>query len=763
MKTLFVLLFSLLFSVVWMPCAALPIEPIGTIGQPHPQKHAFLSDGTILRTGWTHLQIIHPETGEVIDEFGEGSGIREVVLSPTAEHLAILRPSVDAKTTRVTIWDVTLRQQISEWEIPTYSIAGAFSPKGTLFAIGFDDKIHLWNWQTGEWLVTMTGERRPWKLCNYTAGGGTCSRLRKEHALVFTPKADYLIVASGRPAAELWNVKTHRLEGHFEGHRGNWIEKATISPNGEFLATIGHDSSCVYVWHLDTQELLWWEESGIGNISGAVFSPDSQRLYVATETGELRSSDGETWEGWDDQVRIWDVASGQQLDTFGTEFRKLETLALSPDGKTALLHYRDAIVLWDIEARQQLRMWADFESGLYPPVLSPDGRTLVSVSPYFIKVWDIATRQLRQLISAEGGLFRMFAISPDGQKLAIGRDPWIQLYNLQTGNLETQFPYGRGHSDIAFSSTGRWVAARGYSEILLFDVENPEKVGRAVPADRGISTWFKGLAFSENDEYLVATGDEEQQVLLWKREGDTFVFHYAWHVPELRVNDWEGYAFGKVAGATVLAVPGREHLQIWGLTQHAPELIATLLDVDAPAHFSTDGRYLFAEQDNSLQIWEWQTNTPILHSPIPAHFAVSQDGTVVLSYSAGQIQIWDGRELLPAGTVAVEPRGKRIVTLGQVKQNQLLQNFPNPFNPETWIPFRLANESPITIRIYAATGQLIRVLSPGILPAGDYSSPAQAVYWDGRNEMGEPVSSGVYLYTLHAGAFSATRKMLIRK
>lgn len=759
MKTLFVLLFSLF----WMPCAALPIELIGTIGEPHPEKHAFLSDGTILRVGWTHLQIIHPETGAVIDEFGAGSDIIEVVLSPTAAHLAILRPGVGPKATRVTIWDVTLREQISEWEIPIYSIAGAFSPKGTLFAMGFDDKIHLWNWQTGEWLGTMTGERRPWKQCNYTAGARTCSYFRREHALVFTPNADYLIVASGRPEAELWNVKTRRLEGHFEGHRGNWIEKATISPNGEFLATIGHESNCVYVWQLDTQELLWWEESGIGNISGAVFSPDSQRLYVATETSGLRSSDGETWEGWDDQVHVWDVASGQQLDTFGTEFRQLETLVLSPDGKTTLLHYWDAIVLWDIEARRQLRMWADFESGFYPPVLSRNGRTLVSVSPYFIKVWDIATRQLRQLISAEGGFFRMFAISPDGQKLAVGRDPWIQLYNLQTGDIETQFPYAHGHSDIAFSSTGRWVAARGYKEILLFDVENPGKIQSAIP-DGKHETWFDGIAFSENDAYLVATGGNEDQVLLWKREGDSFAFQYAWQVPELFVGWWEKYAFGKVAGATVLAVPKREHLQIWRLTQHAPELVATLLDGDAPAHFSTDGRYLFGEQDSSLQIWEWQTNTPILHSPIPPHFAVSQDSKVVLSYSdTGQIQIWDGRELLPSGAVAVEPRGKRIVTLGQVKQNQLLQNFPNPFNPETWIPFRLADESLITIHIYAATGQLIRVLSPGILPSGDYSSPAQAVYWDGRNEMGEPVSSGVYLYTLHAGAFSATRKMLIRK
>ena len=757
MKTLF----FLLCSIIWIPAAALAIEPVGTIGQPFAEKHTFLSDGTILRAGWTHLQIVHPETGAVIDEFGERNDISDVVFSPTADYLAILNYDVDSETTRVTIWDVALRQQISEWDVSARFFTGAFSPKGTLFATGFDDKIHLWNWQTGEWLGTMTGERRPWKQCNYTAGGGTCSFVRREHALVFTPSADYLIVASGRPEAELWNVKTRRLEAHFEGHRGNWIKKATISPNGEFLATIGHQSSCIYVWHLETQELLWWEESGIGDVSEAAFSPDSQRLYVATRTGALRSSGGETWEGWDDRVRVWNVASGHQLDSFGTEFRRLETLTLSPDGKTALLHYGDAIVLWDIEAKQQRKVWADFESGLYRPALSPDGQTLVSVSHYFIKVWALASGQLRQLISAEGGLFRMFAISPDGQKFAVGRDPWIQVYNLQTGDIETQFPYGHGHSNIAFSSTGRWVAARGYGEILLFDTENPGNIQRA-SREGEHETWFDEIAFSENDAYLIAT-DNEGQALLWKREGDTFVFQYGWDAQAF-ARGWERHAFGKVDGSTVFAVTGRENLQIWRLGQQNPELIATLLEVDSPAYFSADGRYLFAEQHDSLQIWEWQTNTPIVHPPIPRYFAVSQDGTVVLSYSeTGQILIWDGKELLPPGAVAVEPRGKRTVTLGQVKQNQLLQNFPNPFNPETWLPFRLANESAVTIRIYAATGQLIRVLSPGILPSGDYSSQAQAVYWDGRNEIGEPVSSGVYLYTLHAGDFSATRKMLIRK
>ena len=93
----------------------------------------------------------------------------------------------------------------------------------------------------------------------------------------------------------------------------------------------------------------------------------------------------------------------------------------------------------------------------------------------------------------------------------------------------------------------------------------------------------------------------------------------------------------------------------------------------------------------------------------------------------------------------------------------LLPNYPNPFNPETWIPYDLAAAADVTVRIYAAGGALVRTLALGHQVAGIYQSRARAAYWDGKNEVGEPVASGLYFYTLTAGDFTATRKMLIRK
>ena len=93
----------------------------------------------------------------------------------------------------------------------------------------------------------------------------------------------------------------------------------------------------------------------------------------------------------------------------------------------------------------------------------------------------------------------------------------------------------------------------------------------------------------------------------------------------------------------------------------------------------------------------------------------------------------------------------------------LLANYPNPFNPETWIPYQLSKDAEVTVSIYSVNGSLVRTLDLGHRAAGMYQSRSRAAYWDGRNAFGERVASGLYFYKLTAGDFTATRKMLIRK
>ncbi len=132
---------------------------------------------------------------------------------------------------------------------------------------------------------------------------------------------------------------------------------------------------------------------------------------------------------------------------------------------------------------------------------------------------------------------------------------------------------------------------------------------------------------------------------------------------------------------------------------------------------------------------------------------------------AGSVYIFDTRDAEGLNIpLSVEPRGDLVLTtFGDIKRTALLQNFPNPFNPETWIPYTLADNTDVNVRIYDVEGKLVRNLDIGYQRSGRYISREKAVYWDGRDQLGESVSSGVYFYTLKADGFSDTRRMVILK
>jgi hypothetical protein len=114
--------------------------------------------------------------------------------------------------------------------------------------------------------------------------------------------------------------------------------------------------------------------------------------------------------------------------------------------------------------------------------------------------------------------------------------------------------------------------------------------------------------------------------------------------------------------------------------------------------------------------------------------------------------------------VIIDASGKaRVTGLMQPAKPALLQNFPNPFNPETWIPFHLADDADVTIRIFDIRGKQIRAIHLGQTPAGYYETRGNAAFWDGRDSYGQEVSSGIYFYNLTAGTFSATKKLTIIK
>ena len=138
-----------------------------------------------------------------------------------------------------------------------------------------------------------------------------------------------------------------------------------------------------------------------------------------------------------------------------------------------------------------------------------------------------------------------------------------------------------------------------------------------------------------------------------------------------------------------------------------------------------------------------------------------------LELNPATIQAWIARaQIEDDGSIAFRQgiaNLEQLLALFIPEETALLHNYPNPFNPETWIPYQLAEPADITIHIYAASGVLVRTLALGHQAAGIYQYRSRAAYWDGKNEVGESVASGIYFYTLTASDFTATRKMLIMK
>ena len=146
---------------------------------------------------------------------------------------------------------------------------------------------------------------------------------------------------------------------------------------------------------------------------------------------------------------------------------------------------------------------------------------------------------------------------------------------------------------------------------------------------------------------------------------------------------------------------------------------------------------------------------PAAHAQVPETLtAVEVQGwlTDARSLEARDVIVKRGFLLLEQLLISLTPR-----------ETELLPNYPNPFNPETWIPYRLAEDAFVTLTIYDGSGRVVHIFDVGHRIASAYESRSKAIYWDGKNGLGEGVASSVYFYTLTAGDYSATRRMVILK
>ncbi len=189
-------------------------------------------------------------------------------------------------------------------------------------------------------------------------------------------------------------------------------------------------------------------------------------------------------------------------------------------------------------------------------------------------------------------------------------------------------------------------------------------------------------------------------------------------------------------------------------------LVSSNFGVETPAHPKAD-----VNKDGKVNIFDLllvalhfgESSTP---AAPPTHANINTEHFDLVEQWVAEAHLAnDGSLAFQQGIAALE----RLMNTAIPMETVLLSNYPNPFNPETWIPYDLAEGSDVEIHIYNVKGESVRRLSLGFQGAGTYRSRSRAAYWDGRNAVGEPVASGVYFYTLHVGQMKATRQMVILK
>ena len=485
------------------------------------------------------------------------------------------------------------------------------------------------------------------------------------------------------------------------------------------------------------------------------FSPDGQTLASASA---------------DNLVRLWNVETEQLLYAFIGHTYHVNSVAFSPDGQTLASASRDQTVrLWNPNTGKPKRTLTDYVYGVKSVAFSPDGQTLASGGTNQpIRLWNTTTWQVERTLTGHTGDVEYVAFSPDGLTLAsASRDDTIRLWNPNTGQLLHMLT---GHTSdvkrLAFSSNGNTLASGDTNGTVI--LWNPQ-TGASKNTLTAPAGWHESVAFSPDGKTL-AIGN--RGISLW----DTETGQYKEPLTE-DIGNAISLVFSP-DGTTLASGSGDGKVRLWDFTPTDTSAdningdinsdgVVNVLDlVVIASKLGNQGQNLATDvnRDGVVSILDLILVAGMFDGAAAAPSAQPQ---VPETLTAVEVQGWltDARALeikdpiMKRGIIMLE---QLLITLTP-KETELLANYPNPFNPETWIPYRLAEDAFVTLTIYNGNGQVVRTLDVGHRIASAYESQSKAIYWNGRNDVGERVASGVYFYTLRAGGYNATRKMLILK